>query len=145
MRIDPGSLAPLVLDQKVRLMTHDGTYAEGRVVKASEASLTLQVRKTEPKGKLSPPEAVLPLSSISVIRLRKEGGLAAPISLGIAGGISGIFLGFVAACCESSTSSLILIPIGTGIGGAIGGSLLGREINRKTVTIYLNRPKPQTE
>lgn len=52
MRIDPGSLAPLVLDQKVRLMTHDGTYAEGRVVKASEASLTLQVRKTEPKGNL---------------------------------------------------------------------------------------------
>jgi len=144
LRIDPRNLAPLVLDQKIRLMMHDGTYGEGRVVKASETELTLRVRKSEPKDRLTRPEAVLPLSAISVIHMKKGGNVAAPITLGILGGIGGFVLGAVAAvshCCDEHPG-VILIPMGTSIGGAVGGSLLGREMVRKTITIYLNRRDP---
>jgi len=143
MRIDPGNLAPLVLDQKIRLMMHDGTYAEGRVVRASEAALTLRVRKSEPRHRLTRPEAELPLSAISVIQMKKGGNVAAPVTLGILGGIGGFALGAVAgvSCCDEH-AGMILIPMGTSIGGAVGGSLLGREMVRKTITIYLNRRDP---
>lgn len=143
MRIDPGNLPPLVLDQKIRLVMHDGTYGEGRVVKATETDLTLRVRKSEPKDRLTRPEAVLPLSAISVIHMKKGGNVAAPITLGILGGIGGFALGAVAgvSCCDEH-AGLLLIPLGASIGGAVGGSLLGREAVSKTITIYVNRRDP---
>jgi len=143
LRVDSRNLAPLVLDQKVRLMMHDGSYGEGRVVKASETDLTLRVRKSEPKDRLTRPDAVLPLSAISVIHMKKGGNVAAPITLGILGGVGGFILGAVAgvSCCDEHPG-VVLIPMGTSIGGAVGGSLLGRDLARKTVTIYLNQPDP---
>lgn len=143
MRIDPGNLAPLVLDQKIQLMTHDGTYAEGRVVKASDAALTLRVRKSEPRDWLPRPEAVVPLSAISVVHMKKGGNVTVPITLGILGGIGGFVLGAVAgvSCCDENPG-VILIPLGSSIGGAVGGSLLGREMVKKNITIYLNRRDP---
>ena len=140
MRIDPRNLAPLVLDQNIRFMMHDGTYGEGRVVKASETDLTLRVRKSEPKDRLTRPEALLPLSAISVVHMKKPGSVAAPITLGILGGIGGFVLGAIAgvSCCDEHPG-VLLIPMGTSIGGAVGGSLLGRDIARKPITIYLNR------
>jgi hypothetical protein len=145
LRIDPENLAPLVLDQKIRLMTHDGTYAEGRVLRASAVALTLRVRKSEPEGRVTRPQAELPLSTISVIHMKKSGNVAAPITLGILGGIGGFALGAVAgvSCCDDHPG-ILLIPLGTTIGGAVGGSLLGREMVRKTITIYLNRRDPIT-
>lgn len=140
MRIDPRNLAPLVLDQNIRFMMHDGTYGEGRVVKANETDLTLQVRKSEPKDRLTRPEASVLLSAISVVHMKKPGGVAAPITLGILGGIGGFVLGAVAgiSCCDEYPA-VFLIPMGASIGGAVGGSLLGRDITRKPITIYLNR------
>ncbi|MCI0424171.1 MAG: hypothetical protein L0387_41275 [Acidobacteria bacterium] len=139
MRIDPENLAPLVLDQKIRFMMHDGTYGEGRVVRASQSDLTLRVKKSEPKGRLARPEAVVQLAGISVIHMKKGGNVAAPITLGILGGIGGFTAGAFAgvSCCDEHPG-MILLPLTASIGGSVGGSLLGREMVRKTVTIYLN-------
>jgi hypothetical protein len=138
LRIQPEYLAPLVLDQSIRAVIRDGTYFEGRVVKASPEGLTVRVGRTEPRGRLARPEAVIRAADISVVRMRKNGSPAAAITLGIIGGISGFVLG--ASCCEESLPLPLVLGSTASVAGAVGGSVLGKELNRKTLTILVIDP-----
>lgn len=135
-----GNLAPLVLDQSIRAMMRDGTYFEGLVVKASPEGLTVRVRRTEPRSRLARPEAVIPAADLSVVRMKRNGSAAASITLGIIGGISGFVLG--ASCCGEAIPLSLLLASTTSVAGAVRGSLLGRELNRKTITIFVIDPGP---
>ena len=142
LRVSPNSLAPLVEDQGVRMMLRDGTYVEGKVVYATEETLTVKVKHSEPAGRLKKGENAIRTSDISVVYLKKRGPIALPIALGVAGGFGGAIVGAYAGYATGSPSGLVALGIGMTSVGATCGALLGAEAAKKTVTISV-APKSQ--
>ena len=138
LTLSSDSVGAMVLNKKIKLMMRDGTYVEGKVIQASQESITLKVKKTEPKGRFPQKEAVLATSDIGSVHLRKGGTIAAPIALGILGGILGTALTFSAGRDAESKGYIGVVTAGA-VGGSIGGALLGREIVKKTVTINVQQ------
>jgi len=50
--VSSGALGATVLGQKIQLMMHDGTYVEGKVLRASQTEIHIQVKKCVPKERL---------------------------------------------------------------------------------------------
>ena len=136
LQVGPDSLGPLVLGKKVMLMTRAGLYVEGKVHTVDADTITMQVKKSEPKGSIKGTEATIPTSEIAVVHLTSNGSMIAPVALGVLGGVGGLFIGSYAAyCSDSSVGTTIATVLGTSVGGATGGALLGREAAKKTITI----------
>jgi len=141
LSVDSESLGPIVLDKKIKLMMRDGTYVEGKVVQASRESITMKVKKSEPKDRFPGNKAVLVTSDIGAIYLRKGGSIAAPIALGIGGGLAGAMVAGLALQDTNSRAGAAVAILALPTGGAIGGALLGRDLVKKTVTINVIQSK----
>jgi len=141
LRVNSGSLGAMVVGEKIKMMLRDGTYAEGKVSSASLEEITLRVKKTEPKGRLARPEAVIPARSISVVYLKRRGSAAVPVVLGIGGFLGGMLVGALASGFYSSdgpTPAMLGATWGGAIGGAVAGGYGGAKIVEQTVTINVN-------
>ena len=131
------TLGAIVLGQKIQLMMRDGTYLEGKVLRASPGELNVHVSKHEPKGSWSGSDKTIPTGEIAVIHMRKNGSVAVPVALGVAAGLLGAIGAAYAADDVHSDSGYFAMFIAAAAGGATGGALLGREIARKTITIQV--------
>ena len=140
LEISADSLGPVVLGRSIKLMMRDGTYVSGKVVRSTREEITIDVKESEPKGKVRGANAVILTADISVVYVKKSGSLAAPVALGVVGGL----LGFIGGCyvgyrMDSGPMSFAL-GLGSAVGGATGGALIGREAARKTVMIAVSAP-----
>jgi hypothetical protein len=140
----PDSLGGIVLGQKIKLMTRDGTYAEGKVIRASQTEITMEIRESEPKGRLLHPEAIIPTSDIGTVYLVKNGTIAAPVALGVAAGFAGAFAAAYSAENVHSDAGFISIMLLGAAGGATGGAILGREMAKKTLQINITEPRARS-
>ncbi len=136
LSVGPEFVGSLVLDQNIHLMLRDGTYIEGKVRQATRESLTVKIRKCEPKNSVRGPEATLATADIAVVHYKKNGSVAAPVALGVlggfAGGLAAANIAYYSGANEGAAVGAFLLGI---VGGASGGSILGREAAKKTVTI----------
>jgi hypothetical protein len=143
-RINADSLGAMVVGEKVKMMLRDGTYAEGKVVDATPENITLQVKKTEPKGRLTRPEAVIPAREISVVHLERRGSPAVPVALGIGGFFGGMLVGALASglyWSDGATPAMLGATWEGAMGGAVAGAYGGTKLAEKTVTISVNPDK----
>jgi hypothetical protein len=129
------SVGALVLDKKIKLMMRDGTYVEGKVLQASQESITLKVKKSDPKDRFREKEAIIPTQDIGSIYFSKGGNIAVPIVFGVGGALAG-----AAAAAAGGEENYAGAFIGPPL-GAIFGVFVGRELVKKTVTI--NIPQSQ--
>ncbi len=137
--IDAGSLGGVVLGHSIRLMMSDGTYVEGKVIRATGDDITLKVNRVEPKGHFQGSEVTIGTSAISVVHMSKSGPAAVPIALGILGGFAGgMAAGYAAEYMDSAAGAVTTCLVGV-VGGATGGALLGREAAKGTVTINITQ------
>jgi hypothetical protein len=141
LQIDAESIGSVVLGKKIKLMLHDGSYLEGKVLRAGRAEIEMRVNKSELKEpslvKEKGNDSLLKTSDIGMVYLRKSGTIAGPVALGVVGGILGaVASAYLLRNEEAVGTGLTLFTAGTA-GGATGGALLGREIVKKTVTIYV--------
>jgi len=137
----PQSLGVLILDKSIELMTRDGTYIKGKVVRTSPEEITLRVKKAEPKDRITGGEATLRSADISVINMNKAGNPALTVALGIVGGLIGG--GAVAQGGDPDAAdqgAFAALVIGAMALGATGGVVLGKKLSRKTVVINIERP-----
>ena len=141
LQVSATLLGSLVLGEKIKLMTRDGTYVEGKVLRAGQDEIQMNISKCEPKGRLLRGEAVVPTSDIAVVHMKKNGSIAAPIALGVVGGLLGFVAAAYAADDVHSNTAYFAIGIATAAGGATGGAVLGRETVKKTITINVT-PHP---
>ncbi len=124
------------MGRNIELMTRDGTYIKGKVIKTSAEEIGLRVKNAEPKGRISGREAILRSGDISVINMKKAGSPALAIGLGIVGGLMGG--GAIAAGGDpdmANQAAFDALVVGGMAAGATGGALLGRLLSRKTVVI----------
>jgi hypothetical protein len=138
LEIDSKSLGAMILGKKVKLMMRDASYLEGKVVRAGPKEILIHVKKSEIQGsaiKIHNSQVLLRTSDIGAVYLSKSGSVAAPVALGVIGGILGV-AGSVFALedTRNATAAWITLTVITA-GGATGGALLGREVVRKTVTV----------
>jgi hypothetical protein len=144
VRVKPDCLGALVAGEKIKLMLRDGTYAEGKVVDATPENITLQVKKTEPKGRLTRPEAVIPAREISVVHLKRHGSPPVPVALGIGGFFGGMLVGALASglyWADGASPAMLGATWGGAIGGAVAGAYGGTKLAEKTVTINVSPDK----
>jgi hypothetical protein len=135
LQVSADTLGSVVLGENIKLMMRDGTYVEGKVIRAGREEIVMQVKKSEPKGRVHGPEAGLATSDIATVHMRKNGSVAAPVALGVLGGIAGLFAGAFASYHSHSNSVVAVSMMGFAAGGAAGGAYAGHEAAKKTVTI----------
>jgi len=136
LQLSSDALGAIVIDKTIEIMMRDGTYVRGEVTYATQYELFVNVKKCEPKGRYKGPEAVIRSSDIAVVQMRQNGTIAAPVALGVLGGILGaVGASYVAYSANmQAASSVMLFSLGAA-GGATCGALLGRKATKKTVTI----------
>jgi len=138
------ALGAAVLGHKVRLMLRDGTYVEGKVLRAGEAEIRLRVRKCVPKDWLAKEplpgnERSLRTADIAVVHMQQNGPFAIPAALGVIGGyLGGAGAGVAADRIHSRPAFFGTVLISAGA-AAVAGTLLGRKAARQTITIIVSR------
>jgi hypothetical protein len=50
LQIDSENLGALILGKKIKLMTHDGSYVAGKVLRAGREEIVMHIDKSEPRG-----------------------------------------------------------------------------------------------
>ena len=137
--IDADSLGSVVLGRAIALMMSDGTYLEGKVIRATREDITLKVKRIEPKDRFQGREVTIGTSAISVVHMSKSGPAAVPIALGVLGGFAGgSAAAFASESMASAAGAMAACLVGV-VGGATGGALLGREAAKGTVTINITQ------
>ncbi len=137
--IDADSLGSVVLGHSINLMLSDGTYVEGKVIRATRENITLKVKRVEPKGHFQGREVTIGTSAISVVHMTKGGPVAIPIALGVLGGFAGgMAAGYATEYMDSAAGAITTCLVGI-VGGATGGAILGREAAKGTVTINVTQ------
>lgn len=137
--IDADSLGGVVLGHSIELMMSDGTYVEGKVIRATREDITLKVKRVEPKDHFQGREVTIGTSAISVVHMSKGGPAAVPIALGVLGGFAGgMAAGYATEYMDSAAAAVTACLVGV-VGGATGGALLGREAAKGTVTINITQ------
>ncbi len=135
LQVSADTLGAVVLDQNIKLMMRNGTYVEGKVLRTSREEIVMNVKKSEPKMQFRGSEASLKTADIASVYMKKNGPVAAPVALGVIGGI----LGFVGGAMVGYASDSVGVSLLAGIGGAAGGASLGayggRQAAKKTVSI----------
>lgn len=124
------------MNKKIKLMMRDGTYVEGKVLQASREFVTLKVKKSEPKDRFAEKEAIISTQDIGSLYIREGGTIAAPILLGIGGGIAGLALSAAAGPGDEGNYVVALIAAPA---CAVLGAYAGRELVRKTITIDVSQ------
>jgi len=137
--LDAESLGGVVLGHSIELMMSDGTYVEGKVIRATREDITLKVKRVEPKGHFQGREVTIGTSAISVVYMSKSGPVVLPIALGILGGVAGGSAAAYAGEYMSSAGGAIATCLAGIVGGATGGALLGREVGKGRVTINITQ------
>jgi hypothetical protein len=137
--IDADSLGSVVLGHSIELMMSDGSYVEGKVIRATREDITLKVKRVEPKGHFQGREVTIGTSAISVVHMSKSGPAAVPIALGVLGGFAGGSAAAFASESMSSAAAAVTATLVGVVGGATGGALLGREAAKATVTINITQ------
>ncbi len=137
--IDADSLGGVVLGHAIQLMMSDGTYVEGKVIRATREYITLKVKRVEPEGHFQGREVTIGTSAISVVHMSKSGPAAVPIALGVLGGFAGGSAAAFASESMSSAAAAVTATLVGVVGGATGGALLGREAAKGTVTINVTQ------
>lgn len=137
--IDAESLGSVVLGHSIELMMSDGTYVEGKVIRATREDITLKVKRVEPKGHFQGREVTIGTSAISVVHMSKSGPVAVPIALGVLGGFAGGTAAAFASEGMSSAAAAVTTTLVGIVGGATGGAILGREAAKGTVTINVTQ------
>jgi hypothetical protein len=125
-------------------MLRDGTYVEGKVSSATPEEITLPVKKTEPKGRLTRRKAVIAAREIAVVHIKRGGSPGAPVALGIGGFFGGMLVGALASglCWADGASPAMLgATWGGAIGGAVAGAYGGMKLAEKAVTINIDPDK----
>jgi hypothetical protein len=140
LEVSADSLGAIVLGQSIEFMMRDGTYISGKVIRSNREEIAVDVKKSEPKGRVRGAIAVIPTADISIVYMKKSGTVAAPIALGIAGGVLGFIGGFYVGYRMDSEAMAGILSLGSAAGGATGGAMLGRQAVRKTVTIAVTVP-----
>lgn len=136
LELSASALGAVVLDAKIKLMTREGTYVEGKVLQATEEKLLMEVSKSEPKGRLRGREAEIRTADIAVVYMKKNGSIVAPVALGVVGGFLGALGTSYAAwrTCSTGAGAAAFVIAGMA-GGATAGAYAGHEAVKKTVTI----------
>jgi len=138
LELSPSALGAVVLNEKIKAMTRDGGYVEGKVVRATENSLIMDVSKAEPRARFRG-QSSIPTADVAVVYMKKNGGVAAPVGLGVIGGLLALIGGTYAAIgTNSGPAGALLVIGGTGAGAALG-AYAGRELSKKTVMISVIR------
>ncbi len=138
LELSPNALGAVILNEKIKAMTRDGGYVEGKVVQATEDSLIIDVSKSEPKRRFIG-ESRIPTADIAVVYIKKSGGVGAPVGLGVIGGFLAL-LGTTYAAVHSNSGPLgALLVIGGTSAGAALGAYAGSELVKKTITINVVR------
>ena len=140
LEVSADSLGPVVLGHSIEFMMRDGTYVSGKVARSSREEIAVDVKKCEPKGRVSGANAVIPTADISIVYMKKSGTIAAPIALGIAGGVLGLIGGEFVGYKMSSAAMEVSLGLVAAAGGATAGAMLGHQAVRKTVTIAVTAP-----
>jgi hypothetical protein len=135
LEVAADSLGAMVLGQSIELMTRDGSYASGKVVKASRETICLNVKRAEPKGWVSGSEALIQTDRIATVYTKRSGNVGAPIALGIAGGVLGFLGGTYVGYRLDSAPVCVFAGIGAAALGATGGAYAGSEAVRKRIAI----------
>jgi hypothetical protein len=136
LQASPRSVGALVLGRKIKLMKNDGTYLEGTVYRATEEEICMEVKKSEPKGRGIGPDATIPTSEISVIRMERGGNPAAAVALGVLGGVAGTLGSAYAAYAGNMENGAGVAVVAIGMAaGASGGAYLGHVAAKKILTI----------
>jgi hypothetical protein len=138
LELSPNALGVVVLNERVKAMTRDGGYVEGKVIQASEDSLVMDVCKSEPKGRFRGRSRIA-TADISVVYMKKSGGVAAPVGLGVLGGFLAMIGGTYAAIHTDSGPVGAFLIIGGTAGGAALGAYAGHELAKKSITINVIR------
>ncbi len=143
LQVSSESLGPHILNQNIELMTRDGTYVKGKVLRASKDEITLEMKKVVPKNRISGREATLRAADIAVINMQKAGSRAWPIALGILGCMmaGGALAGGVDPNSASGAGATAALVFGAMAVGATGGAMLGKRLARKTVVINVEPSK----
>jgi hypothetical protein len=145
LNVRPSALGPLVEDQSIKMMLKDGTYVEGKVLLATEYELQMKVKRSEPSDRIKRGESRIPTGDISVVHIKKNGSIALPILLGVAGGFGGLLTGaYVGYMADEDHNLAVGLGIGLTAAGATGGAYLGNEVVKRTVTINVVAPKYPT-
>lgn len=135
LQVTSDTLGAIVFGEKIQLMMRDGSYYQGKVLRASQEEICLRVEKSTAPGRSPKSEASLQTADIAAVHIRKSGSAAAAVALGVAGGILGSYgAGYAAQDVRSATGFIVILMAG-GAGGATGGAMLGREAAKKTITI----------
>ena len=141
LQVDSESIGSVILDQKIKLSMRDGSYLEGKVLRAGRKEIVLRISKLDLKGPSvaaqKGKEVMLKTSDIGIVYLRKSGTVAGPVALGVIGGILGAAASAYALRYEESPAAGLTGFVAATAGGATGGALLGREVVKRSVTIYV--------
>jgi ribosome maturation factor RimP len=136
LEVSSESLGAVVLDENIKLTTRDGTYVEGKVLGAGTEEITIDVKKSEPKGRMGTGHQVIRTSDIVLVRMKKNGSVAAPVALGVVCGLLGaVASGYSAWYAGMSEGELIAFELAGMAGGAVAGAYAGHATAMKTVTI----------
>jgi hypothetical protein len=135
LQVGSDTLGAVVLGQKIQLMMRDGTYLEGKVLQAGRNEIVMDVKKREPKGSLHGTGGSIRTEDIAVIHMTKSGSVAAPVALGVIGGLLGAAGSAYAADRLHDPTAFFSIFLLSTAGGATGGALLGRAAAKKRITI----------
>ena len=140
--VSSDALGALVLGQKIRLMMHDGTYVEGKVLRASQKEIRVQVKTCVPKewlakGQLPGNERSLSTADVAVVHMQQNGSFAIPAALGVIGGYLGGAGAALAADRIHSRPVFFGAVLVSAAAGAAAGALLGRKAARQTITIIV--------
>jgi hypothetical protein len=138
LEVSADSLGPVILGRSIELMLRDGTYVSGKVTRSTRVEIAVDVKKSDPKGKVHGANAVIPTADISMVYMKKSGNPAAPVALGVVGGVLGFIGGCYVAYQMDSEPAAVILGIGSAAAGAAAGALIGREVVKKTVTIAVS-------
>jgi hypothetical protein len=138
LELSPGALGAVVVNEKIKAMTRDGGYVEGKVLQASEDILVIDVSSAEPKGRFRG-QSTISTVDIAVVYMKRNGSVAAPVALGVIGGFLAL-IGSTYAAYETNSGPLgAFLIIGGTSAGAAAGAYGGREAVKKTLTITVTR------
>ena len=137
LELSPNALGAVILNEKIKAMTRDGGYVEGKVVQSTEDSVIVDVSKSEPKGRFFG-ESRIPTTDIAVVYIKRSGGVAAPVGLGVIGGFLALLGSTYGAVSTNGPAGALLVIGGTSVGAALG-AYAGSELVKKTITINVVR------
>ena len=137
---DTAQLKQLLEDQKVEAILRDGTSLKGRVVEVRDGTLAVQVERSEgpsapAKGLRQVPTARLSTVTITKIKGKKRAILGT--TLAVAGAGLGLLMVATEFAGESWNGTYGAVTTATTAGGAAAGYFLGRQLDKKRVTIVI--------